>query len=88
MEANYAAELDRRLNAKQIKSGRRQAPLELRGNGILICTYRVDFEVEYPDGLIEWVKTKGRETRDWRIKARLLEAMYDEEIRAGKRKAI
>jgi hypothetical protein len=88
LEANYGAELDRRLNAKQIKGWKRQVPVDLRVNGILICTYRVDFEVEYPDGLIEWVETKGRETADWRVKARLLEAIYDEEIRAGTRRYV
>ena len=45
LEAEYAQQLDWMLKAKEIKSWRRQVPLELRVNGHLVTTYRVDFEV-------------------------------------------
>lgn len=74
LEASYARELDLRLKAKDIKSWRRQVPIELKVNGEKICKYYVDFEITHNDGLIELIETKGFETEVWRLKRKLLEA--------------
>ncbi len=77
-EAAFAAELDLAFRLKQIKGWRRQVEIPLTVNGKRICKLVIDFEVCYPDGTIELVEIKGRETRDWRIKWRLFEALYPE----------
>ena len=79
MEAAYAAELDLRLRAKDIIGWRRQVPLELCLNGKKICTYRIDFIVEYADGTEDWVEIKGLETPEWKLKWKMTEAIYGED---------
>lgn len=83
LEARYAEELDWRLQAGDIKSWRRQVPVELRVNGHLIATYRVDFEILHNDQTKEWVETKGMESDAWKLKRNLLVALYEKEIRDG-----
>lgn len=77
LEAAYAAELDLRLRAKEIVGWTRQVPLDLVVNGYPICTYKIDFVVEYPDGSREFVEVKGFETAEWRLKWKILEATFD-----------
>ncbi len=77
-EAAYAAELDLRKYAKEITGWEKQIPLDLKVNGQHITTYKIDFIVKYPDGHREFTETKGMETYEWRIKWRLLEALFDE----------
>ena len=76
LEAAYAAELDLRIRAKDIKSWTPQIRIPIEINGIKICIYIVDFRVEHNDGTIEWVETKGFWTDVARIKAKLFEAVY------------
>jgi hypothetical protein len=78
-EAGYAAELDLRIKAKDIKSWRRQVKISLDVNGNHICNYYIDFEVTHNDGTIELVEVKGFETDVWRLKWKLLEAIYQKE---------
>lgn len=85
LEAGVAEELDWRLKAKDIKSWKPQIPIELRVNGELICKYYVDFEVENNDGVIEWIEAKGFETEIYRLKAKLLEAIYKKEFESGEK---
>lgn len=79
-EAEYAAQLDWMLKAKEIKSWERQHKLELRVNGILICKYYVDFAVTLNDGTIEYHEVKGYETDVWRIKWKLAQALFNEKF--------
>ena len=75
-EADYAAELNLRKKAGDVKGWERQVPVELRVNGYLICRYYVDFKVVLADDTIEWVEIKGMELETWRLKRRLFEAAY------------
>ena len=78
-EADYAAELDLRLQAKDIKDWERQYKVEMRypmPDGKLICTYKVDFRVHNLDGSYELVEIKGFETDTWRLKKKLLETIW------------
>lgn len=75
-EANYAAELDLRLRAKDIESWERQIPVDIYVNGYKICTSRVDFLIHHKDGSKELVEVKGYETPDYRLKKKLIEAVY------------
>lgn len=75
-EAAYAQELDLRVRAREIVSWERQIKCEIVIDGIKICTYWVDFLVHYPNGDKELVETKGFETDLWKIKRKLLEAVW------------
>lgn len=75
-EAEVAAELDLRLKGKDIAGWERQVKIELRANSILICNYFVDFRIEHNDGSFELVEVKGFETEVWRLKRKLLEALW------------
>lgn len=77
-EAGYAAELDLRVKAKDIKSWERQVKLDLKVNGQHITNYYIDFIVTYNDGSREFVECKGLEMEVWKMKWRILEATFDE----------
>jgi hypothetical protein len=77
-ELGYAQKLDLRVAAGEIKSWERQKTLELRVNGYLICTYRIDFVVYHLDGVIEYVECKGWPSPVWRLKWKLFEALYSD----------
>jgi hypothetical protein len=75
-EAQYAAELALRKKAGDIKDWHAHESIDLRVNGHLVATYKIDFVVEHNDGSTEYVETKGFETADWRLKWKLFEALY------------
>lgn len=77
LEASYAAELDLRVKAKDIKSWDRQIKLDLKINGQHITNYYIDFIIHHNDGSREFVETKGYATDLWRIKWLILEATFD-----------
>lgn len=79
LEAKYASELDLELKEKKIKSWRRQVKISLDVYGYHICNYYVDFEVTHNDKTIELVEVKGFPTEVWRLKWKLLEAIYQKE---------
>lgn len=76
LEVKFASQLDLRKKAKDIRSWRRQVPIELRVNGEKICVYKCDFEIKHNDGSIELVEIKGFETAVWKLKKKLLMATY------------
>lgn len=77
-EANYARELDARIKAGELKEFRRQVPVELRVNGMKICTYTIDFvEIDHRDNEM-WTEVKGFETPEWKLKWKLFEAIFPE----------
>lgn len=78
-EANYARSLDWRLKAtdkSRIKDWKRQVPLRVMYKGDTLCTLWVDFVVEHFDGTFELCETKGYETEIFKMKLRLLEAIW------------
>lgn len=75
-EAQYAAELDLRLKAKDIKRWQRQVKIPIEVNGYHICNYFIDFVVEHNDGHLEYVEVKGMETDVWKMKWKLCEALH------------
>lgn len=75
-EASYAAELDLRLKANDIKSWERQVKISLDVNGFHICNYYIDFVITHLDDSLEYVEVKGFETDVWRMKWKLFEALY------------
>jgi len=75
-EADYAKELDMRLKAGDIKNWERQFKVEIWINGMWILNHKIDFRIEHNDGAFELVETKGMETKDWRLRRKLLEAVW------------
>ena len=85
-EVSKAMELDHLVRSKKIKSWSKQEKIELFGeNGNKICTYKIDFTIEHNDGTKEYleVKSKATATPVWRIKWKLLEDKYKDEIKNG-----
>lgn len=76
LEADYAQQLDWLIMAGQLKSWERQFKIEIRVNGEHICFYFIDFKVIYPDGRVEYHEVKGMATDLWRLKWRLVKALY------------
>src|ERR1035437_8118780 len=77
-EASYAAELDLRIKAKDIKGYDKQINLDLIVNDYVVCQYRIDFIVYHLDGTKEFVETKGYATDTWKLKWKLFEALYSD----------
>jgi Protein of unknown function (DUF1064) len=75
-EAKYAAELDLRMKAHDIRSWGRQVPVPMRVNGKRVCKYVIDFVIYHNDGAVEYVEVKGREEPLWKLKWALFEALY------------
>src|SRR5438552_388346 len=67
-EANYAAELDLRVRAGDLKEWQRQVPIELRVNGQKVCTYTIDFVETDKNDNVMYNEIKGFETPEWRLK--------------------
>ncbi len=82
-EAGYAQHLDLLIKAKEIKSWERQVKISLDVNGYHITNYYMDFVVTHLDGTLEYTEIKGFETDLWRLKFKLTEALFDEQIKDG-----
>lgn len=78
-EAAYAQELDLLKSAKnpldRVLSWEPQIPFLIEINGKKICKYVLDFRVEYEDRL-EHIDVKGVRTDVYKIKKKLVEAIY------------
>ena len=85
LEMRYRQHLD--LLTKAVKDCDRvilineQVPYECFVEGKKICTYMMDYEVEYANGNIEFVDVKGVRTAIYRLKKKLVEAIYGIEIK-------
>jgi hypothetical protein len=58
-EADKAQQLELLKKAGKIKDFEEQKRFEIRLNGDLITTYKIDFVVYHNDGVIEYIETKG-----------------------------
>jgi hypothetical protein len=78
-EARYAAELDLRIKAGELKSWKRQVPYRLPRQGRKRCTIIPDFLLTYPDGHEQIIEIKGgMGTPEWRVKWKWFESEYPE----------
>lgn len=62
--------------AGEIKDFEMQVVYSLDVNNVHICDYRADFVVWYPGGRIDVEDTKGVETPDFKLKKKLMLAIY------------
>lgn len=81
LEARYAAELDYRLKAKDIKGWERQIKIDLKVNGTHIANYYIDFIVQEKDGHYNFTEIKGLVLGVWAIKWKIFEATFDDHKR-------
>ncbi|MCA9329216.1 DUF1064 domain-containing protein [Candidatus Saccharibacteria bacterium] len=75
-EAKCAYELDLRQRAGEIQSWERQFKISIDINGTHICNYYCDFRLLLNDNSYELLEAKGIETDVYRIKRKLLEAVW------------
>jgi len=78
-EAAYAAGLDLRVKAGDIKSWERQIKISFDINGFHICNYYCDFLIHHNDDSDEYIEIKGKFLLNmdvFRIKRKLMEAIF------------
>lgn len=75
-EAQVAAELDLRVRAGDILGYDRQFKCDLTANGKHIANYYCDFRLHLIDGSYELLEVKGWEGEVYRLKRKLLEAVW------------
>ena len=74
-EGRYYNELKMRLKG-DVLFFLRQVPFDLPGG----VKYRVDFEVFYKDGTVEFIDVKGHRTKDYIMKKKMVESIYPVKI--------
>lgn len=75
-EAEYAMELDSKLLKGKIAGWESQETLDIAVNGVHVCKAIVDFIVFHLDGSEEYVEVKGFATDVWKLKRKLIAAVY------------
>lgn len=72
LESQYYIMLKLWKKYNHIKFFLRQVPFDLPGG----VKYFVDYQIFYPDGTIKFVDVKGIETEVFKIKKKMVEALY------------
>lgn len=80
-EAEYYHYNTVRITAGELLYQLRQVPFHLPGK----LVYRVDFMECYPDGRLRYVDVKGMETKEFKMKKRLVEDLFPVRIERVKR---
>ena len=80
-EANYCAQLKILQRAGEIKYFLMQVPFYLPGG----IKYVVDFVVFHNDGTVDYVDVKGVETKEFKLKKKLVEEFYPVKIMVVKK---
>ncbi len=80
-EASYANELYARKRLKEIENYDTQVTMPLVVNGYKVADYIADFVIYHLDGSNEIVETKGFSTPVFRLKWKLVEAVYNEDYK-------
>ena len=86
LEGHRYGQLKLLRQAGEIVDFEMQVVYHLDVNGIHICDYRADFVVKYPDGHGEVEDTKGVETPEFKLKKKLMLAIYGIKIVIIRRK--
>lgn len=89
LEMQYRAHLNilkkAKYNEDKVVDIEEQVPFKIEINGKLICHYLLDFKVTYADGRIEYVDTKGVITDIYKLKKKMVEAIYPVKIKEVKK---
>lgn len=76
LEMQYRQHLDLLLKSGDVIFIEEQTKFPCKVNGFKICTYLLDFKVTYKDGKIDYVDVKGKILPMYRLKKKLVEALY------------
>lgn len=89
LEMDYRKHLNLLTKATELKNRvtniEEQVPYECIVNGKKVCKYLLDFRVTYGNGEIELIDIKGVITPIYRIKKKLVEALYGIRIKEVKK---
>jgi len=80
-ESLRAVELDMLLKSGVVKKWTPQVRYDFTHNGVKICTYVLDFKIEYSCGKIEYEDVKGFKTAIYKLKKKMMKAFYQIEIK-------
>ncbi len=80
-EAGVAFDLEMRKQNKEITRFETHVPLELRINGKLWRTWKIDFVAYLPDGSREFIEAKGMVLPDFKMKFDFFEIVFDKDFR-------
>jgi len=80
-EAKRAGELDLLKRAGVVLDWIPQFKLEIKHNGVKICSYFADFKVFYQNGRVEYEDTKGVETAVFKLKKKMVKAFHGIDIK-------
>lgn len=84
LEMNYRKHLNLLTKATELKDKviniEEQVPFECIVNGKKVCKYLLDFKVTYGNGVVQFVDVKGMITQTYRIKKKLVEALFEIKI--------
>ena len=75
-EARRYLELQLLARAGEITGLTRQQSYRLEVNGVLVCSYRPDFEYRTKDGTKVVEDVKGVKTQTYKLKKKLMKAIY------------
>lgn len=75
-EMEYAIKLEWRKKAGEIVAIYPQFPIKIVVSGVFICRYLIDFKIELKNGVFEFHEYKGAETDLWKLKWKLVHALY------------
>lgn len=78
LEADYCNELSLLKKTGEIVDFESQYKIDIKVNEKHITNHYVDFLVKYPDLHVEFHETKGYEQDLWKIKKKLVEALFPE----------
>jgi hypothetical protein len=75
-EMEYAVNMDWLKERGIIIDWVPQVKIPIIVNGLFICWYIIDFRLEYPHKRFEYHEVKGAETSIWKLKWKLVKALY------------
>jgi len=79
-EASYAAYLELRRKAGDIREWERQVVVKLMVKDRHVCEMQIDFRVREKNGDVRLIDVKGKTTAEWKLKSKLFEAIHGYKI--------
>ena len=78
LEAQWAANFDLMVKAKELKSWDRQHKWDLYVEGKKICRYTIDFRTVTTEGVVQYIEVKGAQDYAFQLRWKLVQALFDQ----------
>lgn len=78
LEAKVAEDLEWQLKAGELVEVKRQVKIPIYVNGVLVCSYYIDFVTTDKHGSKKYIEVKGLETELWKLKWKLCQALSNQ----------